>query len=63
MTRCRNAGGAGTFGVLSAAAAARRFEAAGDKAAPETEALGDHLAAVLEPSITLARQEFAAITT
>jgi HPt (histidine-containing phosphotransfer) domain-containing protein len=55
------AGGAGTFGFLSAAAAARRFEAAADRGAPETVARGDHLATVLERSITLARQEFAAM--
>ena len=53
------AGGAGTFGFLSVAAAARRFEAAADMGAPETVALGDHLAAAIEASIPIVRQELA----
>jgi HPt (histidine-containing phosphotransfer) domain-containing protein len=55
------AGGAGTFGFLYVAAAARQFEVAADMGAPETEALGDHLAAAIEASVAVTRQEFSAI--
>jgi signal transduction histidine kinase/CheY-like chemotaxis protein/HPt (histidine-containing phosphotransfer) domain-containing protein len=55
------AGGAGTFGFLHVAAAARRFEVAADAGAPETVALGDHLAAAINASVALARQEIAAM--
>ena len=41
------AGGAGTFGFLRVAAAARWFEAAADAGAPETEELGDRLIAAI----------------
>ena len=55
------AGGAGTFGFLHVAAAARRFEVAADAGAPETVALGDHLAAAINASVALARREIAAM--
>jgi PAS domain S-box-containing protein len=56
------AGGAGMFGFLHVAAVARQFEAAADMGAPETEALGNHLAAAIEASVTLLRQESSAMT-
>jgi PAS domain S-box-containing protein len=55
------AGGAGTFGFLHVATAARQFELATEVGAAETEALGNHLAAAIEASITVARQEFSAL--
>jgi CheY-like chemotaxis protein/HPt (histidine-containing phosphotransfer) domain-containing protein len=55
------AGGAGTFGFLHVAAVARRFEAAADAGALETVALGDQLAAAINASVALARQEIAAM--
>jgi len=55
------AGGAGTFGFLHVAAAARRFEVAADAGAPEAVALGDQLAAAINASVALARQEIAAM--
>jgi signal transduction histidine kinase/DNA-binding response OmpR family regulator/HPt (histidine-containing phosphotransfer) domain-containing protein len=57
------AGGAGTFGFLSVAAAARRFEDAADMNAAETVALGDHLAAAIKASITVIRQELVTMAT
>jgi signal transduction histidine kinase/HPt (histidine-containing phosphotransfer) domain-containing protein len=51
------AGGAGTFGFLQVAAAARRFEAAADLGAPETTARADDLAAAIEASVMTVRQE------
>ena len=57
------AGGAGTFGFLQVAAAARRFEAAADIDDPETTALADHLAAAIEASVTIVRQERRAMDT
>ncbi len=57
------AGGAGTFGFLHVAAAARRFEVAADAGASDTVALGDHLAAAINASVALARQEIAAMAT
>jgi HPt (histidine-containing phosphotransfer) domain-containing protein len=56
------AGGAGTFGLLSTAAAARRFEAAIDRGAADTAARADHLAAAIEASIPVIRQELLAVT-
>jgi HPt (histidine-containing phosphotransfer) domain-containing protein len=57
------AGGAGTFGFLRVAAAARWFEAAADAGAPETEKLGDRLIAAINESVALARQEMSALAT
>ena len=55
------AGGAGTFGFLSVAAAARRFELAAEMGAVETVALADQLAASIEASISVVRQELVAM--
>jgi HPt (histidine-containing phosphotransfer) domain-containing protein len=55
------AGGAGTFGFLHVAAAARCFELAADNSAAETAALGDQLAAAIEASIAVIREEIHAI--
>jgi CheY-like chemotaxis protein/HPt (histidine-containing phosphotransfer) domain-containing protein len=57
------AGGASTFGFLYVAAAARHFEVAADMGAPETKALADRLAAAIEASVAVARQEFSTIDT
>jgi signal transduction histidine kinase/FixJ family two-component response regulator len=56
----RLAGSVGTFGFLSLAAAGRRFERAADAGLPETAALGDALAAAIEASVTILRQELSA---
>jgi len=56
-------GGAGTFGFLSVAAAARRIEIAADMGAPETVALGDRLAEAIETSTTIIKQELLAMAT
>jgi HPt (histidine-containing phosphotransfer) domain-containing protein len=55
------AGGAGTFGLLAVAAAARRFEVAADTNAPETVVLGHYLAAAIKASIAVVREELVAI--
>jgi hypothetical protein len=55
------AGGAGTFGFLSVAAAARRFELAANMGEAETVALADHLATSIKASLTGVRQELAAM--
>jgi signal transduction histidine kinase/DNA-binding response OmpR family regulator/HPt (histidine-containing phosphotransfer) domain-containing protein len=55
------AGGAGTFGFLSVAAAARRLEVATGRHAAETVGLADHLAAAIKASMPIARQELAAM--
>ena len=54
------AGGVGTFGFLSLAAAGRRFQRAADAGLPETAALGDALVAAIEASVTILRQELSA---
>ena len=56
------AGGAGTFGFMLVAAAARQYELAADKKTADTMALGDHLANVIEASLPIVRQELAAMT-
>jgi len=56
------AGGAGTFGFLSLAAAARRFEVVADTDSPERAALADHLGAAIKVSIAIVQQELAAMT-
>jgi CheY-like chemotaxis protein len=55
------AGGAGTFGFLSVAAAARRFELAADMGEAETVRFADHLATSIKASLTVVRQELAAM--
>ena len=55
------AGGAGTFGFLRVAAAARWFEAAADAGAPETAELGDRLITAINESVALAQQEMTAL--
>ena len=57
------AGGAGTFGFLRVAAAARWFEAAADAGAPETEELGDRLITAINATVELAQQEIVALAT
>jgi threonine dehydrogenase-like Zn-dependent dehydrogenase len=54
--------GAGTFGFLSLAAAARRFEVVADTDSPERAALADHLGAAIKVSIAIVQQELAAMT-
>jgi CheY-like chemotaxis protein len=51
------AGGAGTFGFLSLAAAGLHFERAADAGRAETVALADVLAAAIEASATILRRE------
>jgi CheY-like chemotaxis protein/HPt (histidine-containing phosphotransfer) domain-containing protein len=55
------AGGAGTFGFLHVASAARQFEVAADMGAPETAEIADHLAAAIEASMPIVRQELRAM--
>ncbi len=55
------AGGAGTFGFLRVAAAARWFEAAADAGAPETTELGDRLITAINESVALAQREMTAL--
>jgi PAS domain S-box-containing protein len=51
------AGGAGTFGFLSMAAAARAFEFAADSGAVDTGTRAGRLAGLIAESLTIARQE------
>jgi PAS domain S-box-containing protein len=55
------AGGAGTFGFLAMAAAARQFEVAADMGTHETVALGANLAAAIEASTILVQTELTAM--
>ncbi|MEJ0015430.1 MAG: ATP-binding protein [Acetobacteraceae bacterium] len=52
----RLAGGAGTYGFLSLAAVARRFEAAADAGAADAAVLAAGLVAAIEAALPLARQ-------
>jgi hypothetical protein len=54
------AAGAGTFGFLAVAAAARCFEVAAD--AEDIPGLADQLAAAIEAAATIVRQELDAVT-
>jgi HPt (histidine-containing phosphotransfer) domain-containing protein len=56
------AGGAGTLGFLSVAAAAREFELAADMDAPETMVLADRLVVEIKASIPIVQQELIAVT-
>jgi len=51
------AGGAGTFGFLATAAAARAFVTAADTGAANTGALADRLAATIEDALVIARNK------
>jgi signal transduction histidine kinase/CheY-like chemotaxis protein/HPt (histidine-containing phosphotransfer) domain-containing protein len=53
------AGGAGTFGFVFVARAARRFEFAADSGSAETEVLAGHLAAATEAAVRILRLELA----
>jgi PAS domain S-box-containing protein len=55
----RLAGGAGTFGFLHLADAARRFERAVESGSIETVALAGHLAATIEMVVAIMRHELA----
>ncbi len=55
------AGGAGTFGFMLVAAAARQYEAATDGNTREAMSLGDSLAIAIDASLPIVRQELAAM--
>jgi CheY-like chemotaxis protein len=56
------AGGAGTFGFMAVAAAARQFEASADSNASDTAARATHLAATITASMTIIREQLVAVT-
>jgi HPt (histidine-containing phosphotransfer) domain-containing protein len=56
------AGGAGTLGFLSVAAAAREFEVAASMHAPETMALAGRLVVEIKASIPIVQQELIAMS-
>jgi CheY-like chemotaxis protein len=55
------AGGAGTFGFMLVAAAARQYEVAADGNTQKATALGDSLATAIDASLPIVRQELAAM--